>query len=551
MILKPMYPGIAYSPLTELTEPLSATDTVIRVVNASDDVFPPAPNTAVLEHGASRETISYGGKDTNSLTFVTRATAQGETPRDWPAGTIIARVYTAGDQQAFIDNIHHLDNTKVSVEDFTDATHEAKEAMESAIATAVDGLASQNALESEINTLAQSITQRMPHAPQDGRVYGGVGPNWHALEGTEERAVITVSHTAQITQAQGVYHVDNWDDFEVITIEHNGAQANYFKGFSQNELYAVGTNGALMKFTFDPVLHTVAVDERTLSSGGTNPNILHNWDFRNPVNQRGQMRYMGSGAGNYTVDRWRAIGSTGSLSINNGYIEYASSAANARIEQIIEFPSLYAGKTVTCSVYARNPSGIPYWVQLFGTNIIQIPPDSAWDIYSTTITLPANITDIRFRIIRFEGTTPASIDVKSAKIEIGNASTLANDPPVDFGRELAICQRFYERIATVAITGLTTTQAFSATGVLGIVPYLVEKRARPVVSFSRVEDFIYTTGTHAANLHLSAIATVSGNITPRLFTLNGTVGPGRTITLGEAGRINMLAGAWIAFDADL
>ena len=40
----------------------------------------------------------------------------------------------------------------------------------------------------------------------------------------------------------------------------------------------------------------------TTSGGGVNPNLLDNWYFGNPVNQRGQTEYTGGG---YTVDRWK------------------------------------------------------------------------------------------------------------------------------------------------------------------------------------------------------------------------------------------------------
>lgn len=47
-------------------------------------------------------------------------------------------------------------------------------------------------------------------------------------------------------------------------------------------------------------------------------NLLDNSDFTNPVNQRGQTEYLGSG---YSIDRWACNSMACDLSIQNGYID--------------------------------------------------------------------------------------------------------------------------------------------------------------------------------------------------------------------------------------
>ena len=44
--------------------------------------------------------------------------------------------------------------------------------------------------------------------------------------------------------------------------------------------------------------------QETLEREISNPNLLENWDFRNPVNQNGQSEYVGWGA---NIDRWKTI----------------------------------------------------------------------------------------------------------------------------------------------------------------------------------------------------------------------------------------------------
>ena len=118
------------------------------------------------------------------------------------------------------------------------------------------------------------LAQRMPLAPDiPGRVHAATGGVWHALEGTEERAVITVARPATLAEIRpGVFKILNWDDSDVVAWEHNGAQVHYYKQISQHELYATGNGFVLYKFTFDDVEHTVAVEDcgvLPIERGGT------------------------------------------------------------------------------------------------------------------------------------------------------------------------------------------------------------------------------------------------------------------------------------------
>ena len=93
--------GIAFSPQTELTQPINSEDTEIYVV--STEVFPPAPNYATLGIDEEGETIEYAAVADGLLSGCRRG-VEG-TPRDWPAGTPIARNFTAQDQQDIIDTV--------------------------------------------------------------------------------------------------------------------------------------------------------------------------------------------------------------------------------------------------------------------------------------------------------------------------------------------------------------------------------------------------------------------------------------------------------------
>jgi len=105
-----MYPGQEFSPVTEITTDISATDTTIPVKNTS--ALPPAPNFATLSDGVHHETITYHTISDGILGEVERG-KEGEV-RSWATGTQISRLYTNSDHQAFINNIEQLDDEKAN-----------------------------------------------------------------------------------------------------------------------------------------------------------------------------------------------------------------------------------------------------------------------------------------------------------------------------------------------------------------------------------------------------------------------------------------------------
>jgi len=329
------------------------------------------------------------------------------------------------------------------------------------------GFASQQELE-------ERTSNAMPQAPQDGRVHGATGGIWHPLEGTELRAVITVSHPAQVTQVPGAYRIDNWDAFEVITVGHNGAQVSYFKGFSQSELYAMGRDSRLYKFTFDTTSHLVSIAESPLPAG-TNPNLLHNWDFRNPVNQRGQAEYTTNG---YTIDRFTAAIVNVEITADGVRLNRTASTGWSVLDQILEHNArVFIGKTMTMTIVTSD--GI--YVNTFTVNDTTVsglaPIGNSG--FSMQFRLDSGVG--RFRITSTAiNTPPSSVIIEAVKLELGPTSTLANDPPMDFGRELAICQRYYERSASNTALYMGTRFAASTDGVF--VPYKVRKRIPPYVT---------------------------------------------------------------------
>ena len=190
-------------------------------------------------------------------------------------------------------------------------------------------------------------------------------------------------------------------------------------------------------------------DAAALAPQLSNPNLLDNWYFGNPVNQRGQTSYTGAG---YGIDRWR-IGSEGTLTIEDGYITFASSDATLRnLEQVLE--TLEVGK-YTISLLAENAAG---------TNLI-VGVGSEF----RSVSISTNEKQVVSRT--FDVTTKTSgtvyiqtgngqIKLYAAKLELGSQQTLAhqdangnwvlNEIP-DYGEQLRRCQRYFQVFATESL----------------------------------------------------------------------------------------------------
>lgn len=128
-------------------------------------------------------------------------------------------------------------------------------------------------------------------------------------------------------------------------------------------------------------------------------NLLHNWYFPTPINQRGVSGTIS--ATGYFIDRWILTSGTVTLGADGLTL-------NGTITQILE----YAAETdVTSSV----------------------------SMYSGTATATYNNSTKTFTITSLGGT------IRAAKLEKGTVSTLANDAPSDFGAQFDLCKRFYRK----------------------------------------------------------------------------------------------------------
>jgi hypothetical protein len=171
----------------------------------------------------------------------------------------------------------------------------------------------------------------------------------------------------------------------------------------------------------------------------SNPNLLINSDFRNPVNQRGQTKYAPSkNILSYTIDRWGIFPSVNdgeghSITVNNGYITFANTNENmsAYFIQHLEVPLT---GTYTLSVKVKSATKA-FSVSYRDNGTVYRAMTLNEGINSATI----NCTALNF--IRFDISGAASVDLEWVKLEVGPIATIFS--PRFYAEELMLCRRYF------------------------------------------------------------------------------------------------------------
>lgn len=189
-------------------------------------------------------------------------------------------------------------------------------------------------------------------------------------------------------------------------------------------------------------------------NGTVNPNLLINWYFGNPVNQRGQASYTGSG---YGIDRWKATNENTKVTLTSLLgltLQSTSATAQPFLVQTMENIEQLLGKTVTLSALTREGT----LFQTTGTFPEAWPTTGTFSFYCNI----ANVADIMYNIsaktlnvrLKADTSNTEGIAFKAVKLELGSTQTLAhkegniwivNEIP-DYNLELLKCQRYFQII---------------------------------------------------------------------------------------------------------
>lgn len=191
-----------------------------------------------------------------------------------------------------------------------------------------------------------------------------------------------------------------------------------------------------------------------------NKNLLMNWDFRNPVNQRGKTSYTGNNQ--YTVDMWKLSGSA-SMELQDSGIALTIPFAEAgtwsnSVMQVLEMDaSQLVGRTATVSILVSSASAnVGCRIRLVDSSDVFVGhiflSSLQNGLNSVSGEIPENTKTIQFQIGNTSTTESGNVTVQAVKLEIGSVSTLAsqneegswvlNDPPQDYAEELRKCQRY-------------------------------------------------------------------------------------------------------------
>lgn len=301
---------------------------------------------------------------------------------------------------------------------------------------------------------------------------------------------------------------------------------------------------------------------------GVRPNLLDNWYFGNPVNQRGQTSLATNAS--YFIDRWRIRNDgTYAVSIVDGGIRIPGGAAFTGIMQSIENGMTdLAGKTVTLSALVTTATG-PYVLQMCdgttssdGGNSIGQTTFSGGGLKSVTLTLPDSFTNEYLNVFvgHLAGDSGTTLTPLAMKLELGDTQTLAhqdgdgnwvlNEIP-NFGEQLARCQRYFVRMqgSSDSYNYLALGMGNAADKMYSTIYFPTAMRTVPVVSSNDVSGiYAYKPGTtiQGSSIGLQCWSVVPGGVVWVVVSLTCAKEVGEYVY-----RLRTISGIYIDFTADL
>lgn len=217
---------------------------------------------------------------------------------------------------------------------------------------------------------------------------------------------------------------------------------------------------------------------QTIAKSGTertvNPNLLDNWYFGNPVNQRGKTSYRNDAGDLYCIDRWMGAGGFSGMTVNSGYVTtfgiILQRLEHSYSDEDLTFSVLYSDGTLGetsdfKNIYARVGHG---QVQYLTTGDAGIYISAGQD----------------------------TLDIVAMKMELGAQQTLAhqengvwvlNEVP-DVDKEQWKCMKFFQKFRSGSGYWTQSLPTRAAA-------YTPEMRVNPAVSTITVSGITYKTAS--------------------------------------------------------
>lgn len=205
----------------------------------------------------------------------------------------------------------------------------------------------------------------------------------------------------------------------------------------------------------------------------SNPNLLHNWYFLNPVNRKGKTEY--KGAMSVSIDRWKNNSAKFSCSVSDDGLVLTDTVGGVPhiiFDQINdELKKILAGKSVTASALVTSITG-RIVMQCGGKTKVIL--DEGLHVLTVDSFIDG---EVPFRLYNQEANS--SVTISAVKLELGDRQTLAhrdengnwvlNEIP-DYAEQMAICSQYElgngSYIGTPTVTK-GTTDLVAGTSALG------------------------------------------------------------------------------------
>jgi len=230
-----------------------------------------------------------------------------------------------------------------------------------------------------------------------------------------------------------------------------------------------------------------------------------------------------------------------------------SSAAECVVDQRVENPQQFAGKTLTFSVWMKsntNKAGISH----YNNQDTFVAPTNhtgggAWEKLTLTHTVNATgPTDFRLRLgMSQSGNTVVGVgdyfEVTEAQMEYGSVAT--DFEHRSFGEELALCQRYYQKYGGAADWTVGTSANYNGSNNYLGLSFINEMRAAPTGSWTNATGWTVLSAGSAVSTTVVFMEGVTTNRAEIYFTTASAM------TQGNASWVRGSSSMFIYLDAEI
>lgn len=280
--------------------------------------------------------------------------------------------------------------------------------------------------------------------------------------------------------------------------------------------------------------------DNKIANGLSNPNLLINADFRNPVNQRGGTSWSGT-TSTFTIDRWAMLRGTVTQTdkglvcshdgISDGFLN---------LHQKIEITPTRIDEKVTVSakidgeVFVGTTSKI---LSSYSNGENDVLYNSAKFLISVSVI--SNYLQVNLVFKSTEGQT-----IEWAKVEYGEIATPFR--PRLYAEELQLCKRYYQVIANdLSIEYYGAGYCNSTTSAIVILPHELKLRCIATISTTEANTF----AIHSANSD-KTLSSISVGVRADSTSLQ-VMAKTSNLVVGQGCLLGFKAGAKITLDAEL